>query len=98
MSAVWTPPSTWTTTAIYRGPGGNFVLKTMWNMPAKLLRESAANDDEAEVEQAVATGSLQEMIEAFDEYDDAASQGLFIKCAGRDRPITWLEVKDLRRS
>ena len=77
------------------------MLKTMWNMPATLMRESAANDDdevEVEVEEALATGSLHEMVEAFDEYDDAASQGLFIKCAGRDRPITWPEVRDLRLS
>lgn len=74
------------------------MLRTMWNMPAKLLRESAANDDEAAAEDALASGSLQEMVEAFDEYDDAESEGLFIKCAGRDRPITWLEVRDLRRS
>lgn len=74
------------------------MLKTMWNMPARLMRGNAANDDEADAEGALASGSLQEMVKAFDEYDDAESQNLFITCAGRDRPITWIEVRDLRRS
>lgn len=29
---------------------------------------------------------------------DAALQRVLIKCAGRDRPVTWIEVRDLRRT
>jgi hypothetical protein len=72
------------------------MLKTMWNMPAKLLRESASVDESAPVDEPVASGSLAQMVEAFAAIDPAEVDGLIIKCAGRDRPITSAEVRDLR--
>lgn len=71
------------------------MLKTMWNMPAKVLREYAAND--ADIGKPIASGSLQDMVEVFGGYDDSEAAGLIIQCAGRDRPITWAEIRDLRR-
>jgi hypothetical protein len=72
------------------------VLKTMWNMPATVVREFAANDEDAS--EPVASGSLKEMVQSFDGYDDTEAAGLIIRCAGRDRPITWSEIRDLRRA
>ena len=72
------------------------MLKTMWNIPAKVVREHAANEED--VGKSVASGSLQEMVRAFDGYDDAEAADLIIQCAGRDRPITWEEIRDLRRA
>ncbi len=74
------------------------MLKTMWNMPAKLLREAADDDDPAiEKTEPVASGSLEQMVEAFGQYDAKEAEHLIIECAGRDRPITSLEIRDLRR-
>lgn len=72
------------------------MLKTMWNMPAKVWRDDVV-EDEGEHEP-VASGSLADMVRAFDGYDDAEAASLIIKCAGRDRPITWEEIRDLRRA
>ena len=72
------------------------MLKTMWNIPAKVWREEAANDEDAH--EPVASGSLADMVRAFDDYDDADAANLIIKCAGRDRPITWEEIRDLRHT
>lgn len=71
------------------------MLKTMWNMPAKVWREDATQDENAG--EPVASGSLADMIRAFDGYDDVEAASLIITCAGRDRPITWEEIRDLRR-
>lgn len=74
------------------------MLKTMWNMPAKLLRESAHNDArDLNENKPIASGSLEQMVEAFSEYDASEAERLIIKCAGRDRPITSLEIRDLRQ-
>lgn len=70
------------------------MLKTMWNMPAELLRTSFA-DDEAKHDERLASGSLGQMIDAFDEH--GGSEAIVIKCAGRDRAITSQEIRDLRR-
>jgi len=80
------------------GQETDVVLKTMWNMPAKLLRE-AVDDDDPDIENAepVASGSLEQMVEAFGQYDAKDAEHLIIECAGRDRPITSLEIRDLRR-
>ncbi len=74
------------------------MLKTMWNMPAELLREAPDNDG-VTIEEAkhVASGSLEQMVEAFGKYDGEEAERLIIKCAGRDRPITSLEIRDLRK-
>jgi hypothetical protein len=72
------------------------MLKTMWNMPAKLLRESASDGEATLEDEPVASGSLAQMVEAFAAIDPAEVEGLIIKCAGRDRPITSAEVRDLR--
>ena len=77
------------------GPESVIVLKTMWNMPAKVVREHAPNEED--IGKSVASGSLQEMVRAFDGYDDVEAADLIIQCAGRDRPITWDEIRDLRR-
>ena len=37
------------------------------------------------------------MIEAFGKLDDEEAEAALIKCAGRDRPITSQEIRDLRR-
>lgn len=68
------------------------MFKTMWNMPAKLLRKHEESDDET-----VATGSLEAMIEAAEAMAEDDAQELIITCVGRDRPITWPEIRDLRR-
>ena len=74
------------------------MLKTMWNMPAELLREASDNDGVAIEEiEPVDSGSLEQMVEAFGKYDGEEAERLIIKCAGRDRPITSLEIRDLRR-
>jgi hypothetical protein len=73
------------------------VLKTMWNMPAELLRTSVANDGAEHIDERLASGSLGQMIEAFDEHDDPDADAIVIKCAGRDRTITSQEIRDLRR-
>jgi len=73
------------------------VLKTMWNMPAELLRTGATDDDVAPVDEKLAAGSLEQMIEAFGKLDDEEAEAALIKCAGRDRPITSQEIRDLRR-
>jgi hypothetical protein len=67
------------------------VFKTMWNMPAKLLRK---DDTDAPI----ASGSLEEMIEAVEAMGANDAQDLIIACVGRDRPITWPEIRDLRRT
>ncbi|MBC3942654.1 hypothetical protein [Sphingomonas albertensis] len=72
------------------------MLKTMLNMPAKLMREANGDDDAAQEHEPVASGSLVQMVEAFTALDPAEVEGLVIKCAGRDRPITSAEVRDLR--
>lgn len=70
------------------------MFKTMWNMPAKLLRQ----DDEADAEpMAVASGSLEEMVDAAEAMGAEDPRELSIACVGRDRPITWPEIRDLRR-
>ncbi len=68
------------------------MFKTMWNMPAKLVRKD--EDDDAPV----ASGSLEAMIEAAEAMGADEAQDLVIKCVGRDRPITWPEIRDLRRA
>ena len=74
------------------------MLKTMWNMPAELLRTGAPDDDEAApVDERLAAGSLEQMIEAFAALDKQDAEAALIKCAGRDRPITSQEIRDLRR-
>ena len=74
------------------------MLKTMWNMPAELLREAPDNDGVTiEETEHVASGSLEQMVEAFGTYDGEEAERLIIKCAGRDRPITSLEIRDLRK-
>jgi hypothetical protein len=70
------------------------VLKTMWNMPAQLLRRSA--DDIDGDDEPLAAGSLTEMVDAFGERDEVGTADLIIKCAGRDRPISAEEIRDLR--
>jgi hypothetical protein len=72
------------------------VLKTMLNMPAKLMRETDENDDAAQDNEPIASGSLAQMVQAFTALDPAEVEGLVIKCAGRDRPITSAEARDLR--
>ena len=74
------------------------MLKTMWNMPAELLREASDNDGVANEEtEHVASGSLEQMVDAFGKYDGEEAERLIIKCAGRDRPITSLEIRDIRK-
>jgi hypothetical protein len=74
-----------------------FVLKTMWNMPAELVRTSTADEETGQAGERIASGSLEQMIEAFDEHEGGELEGVIIKCAGRDRPITSQEIRDLRR-
>lgn len=66
------------------------MFKTMWNMPAKLLR---LGEDRTEP---LASGSLGAMIRAAEDHDP--DETLVIQCAGRDRPITWPEIEGLKRS
>lgn len=73
------------------------MLKTMWNMPAELLRTGAPDDEAAPVDERLAAGSLEQMIEAFAALDEEEAEAALIKCAGRDRPITSQEIRDLRR-
>lgn len=70
------------------------MFKTMWNMPAKLLR---LNDDAPADGTTIASGSLEEMIEAADELGADEAERVIITCVGRDRPISWAEIRDLRR-
>ncbi|WP_332795685.1 hypothetical protein [Sphingomonas sp. LB3N6] len=72
------------------------MLKTMLNMPAKLVRETDDNDDDAQNSEPIASGSLAQMVQAFSALDPAEVEGLVITCAGRDRPITSAEARDLR--
>ena len=72
------------------------MLKTMLNMPAKLMREADENDDTAQYNEPIASGSLAQMVQAFTALDPAEVEGLVIQCAGRDRPITSAEARDLR--
>ncbi|HXH14795.1 MAG TPA: hypothetical protein VNJ10_01540 [Sphingomonas sp.] len=65
-------------------------------MPAKVWRDDAVEGDDEQ--EPVASGSLADMVRAFEGYDDAEAASLVIKCAGRDRPITWEEIRDLRRA
>lgn len=79
------------------------MFKTMWNMPAQLLRLGERTDDVAQIDpetvgEPVATGSLEDMIKTADEFDADEGERLVIRCAGRDRPITWTEIRGLRRS
>lgn len=74
------------------------MLKTMWNMPAELLRASVVDDETAHPDERIASGSLEQMIDAFDEHESGELEGVIIKCAGRDRPITTQEIRDLRRN
>jgi hypothetical protein len=69
------------------------VFKTMWNMPAKLLRTDEDTDAAP-----VASGSLEDMINAAEAMGVEEAQGLVIACVGRDRLITWPEIRDLRRA
>ncbi|MEG3165441.1 hypothetical protein U1701_12635 [Sphingomonas sp. PB2P19] len=69
------------------------MFKTMWNMPAKLLRTNDDADDAP-----VATGSLEDMIKTAEAMGAEEAQGLIIACVGRDRPITWPEIRDLRHA
>ncbi|MGA1799758.1 hypothetical protein VH567_13375 [Sphingomonas sp. 4RDLI-65] len=73
------------------------MLKTMWNMPAELLRTGVDADDAESGDERLASGSLKQMIEAFDEHDGGEAEAIVIKCAGRDRPITAHEIRGLRR-
>ena len=83
--------------ALPGGPEFETVLKTMWNMPAELLRTGASDDDAAPSDERLATGSLEQMIAAFAALDEEEAEAALIKCAGRDRPITAQEIRDLRR-
>lgn len=69
----------------------------MWNMPAKLLRTKEDSDERADAEP-IASGSLEEMIEAAEAMGADEAKDLIITCVGRDRPITWPEIRDLRRA
>ncbi|MBE2990959.1 hypothetical protein IFR23_02915 [Sphingomonas sp. CFBP 13603] len=73
------------------------MLKTMWNMPAALLRTSTSDDGTACGDEQLASGSLEQMIGAFDAQEGTDVDAIVIKCAGRDRPITAQEIRDLRR-
>lgn len=73
------------------------MLKTMWNMPAELVRTSTTDEEAGQADERIASGSLEQMIKAFDEHEGAQLEGVIIKCAGRDRPITSQEIRDLRR-
>jgi hypothetical protein len=72
------------------------MLKTMLNMPAKLIRQADENDAAVQDDEPIASGSLAQMVEAFTALDPSEVEGLIIKCAGRDRPITTAEARDLR--
>lgn len=73
------------------------MFKTMWNMPAKLLRKKADSDAPVDAEP-VASGSLEEMVEAAEAMGADEAKDMIIACVGRDRPITWPEIRDLRRT
>lgn len=100
---VWTIDPT---SGIAVAPGGWSVnvFKTMWKMPAKLVRRGvtevpADGETAAPVEdQQIATGSLEDMIKAADELAADDADALIIECAGRDRPITWAEIQGLRHA
>jgi hypothetical protein len=47
------------------------MLKTMLNMPAKLMREADKNDAAAQDNEPIASGSLAQMVEAFTAFDPA---------------------------
>ena len=72
------------------------MFKTMWNMPAKLLRLNDESDVPGDGT-TIASGSLEEMVEAADELGADEAQRVIITCVGRDRPISWAEIRDLRR-
>lgn len=74
------------------------MFKTMWKMPAKLLRRSPddATAGEPRVDDQIATGSLEDMIKAADNLADEGGDDLVIQCVGRDRPISWSEIQGLR--
>ncbi len=72
------------------------MFKTMWNMPAKLLRK---DDSEVPADpEPVASGSLEAMIAAAEAMGADEAKDMIIRCVGRDRPITWAEIRDLRRA
>jgi hypothetical protein len=72
------------------------VFKTMWNMPAKLLRKD--DSDTPSDADPVASGSLEDMVAAAEAMGADEAKDLIIRCVGRDRPITWAEIRDLRRA
>jgi hypothetical protein len=72
------------------------VFKTMWNMPAKLLRKT--DSDGPTDAEPVASGSLEDMIAAAEAMGPDDAKDMIIRCVGRDRPITWAEIRDLRRA
>lgn len=101
----WTASGGWATAIMHQGAGASSVFKTMWKMPAKLLRCRAVDGSAGEMPQdePIASGSLEEMIKAADALgaqDGAAEDArtLVIKCVGRDRPITWSEITGLRNA
>ncbi|MDY1007031.1 hypothetical protein [Sphingomonas sp. CFBP9019] len=80
------------------------MFKTMWKMPAKLLRravaESSVDGENAApvADEQIASGSLEDMIKAADELAAEDADALTIECVGRDRPITWAEIQGLRHA
>jgi hypothetical protein len=100
---VWTIRATCGIAAVPGGWSVN-VFKTMWKMPAKLLRRGVAEspvDGEDAVpgtDEQIATGSLEDMIKAADELSAEDADSLIIECVGRDRPITWAEIQGLRHA
>jgi hypothetical protein len=100
---VWTIGAT-CGIAVVPGGWSVDVFKTMWKMPAKLLRravtESPVDGEDAVpiADEQLATGSLEDMIKAADELAAEDADALIIECVGRDRPITWAEIQGLRHA
>ena len=98
-AAAWTVSARYGIVVAHQGAGADSVFKTMWKMPAKLLRRSPSEDvaaTEASVDDQIAAGSLEDMIKTADGLGDAGGDDLVIECVGRDRPITWAEIQGLR--
>ena len=74
------------------------MFKTMWKMPAKLIRRGVEHDGVTPPDEQIASGSLEEMIKAADAIEDDAGEAMVIECVGRDRPITWAEIQGLRHA
>ncbi len=55
------------------------MLKTMWNMPAALLRTSTSDDGTACGDEQLASGSLEQMIGAFDAQEGTDVDAIVIK-------------------